>query len=175
MSWLNAEAARLLALKTFNPPHTHTLTHRLAHTANYPGTHTNGPKTAWAWQKKGKNGVEHATLIFIDFILTPKRQTHQGWSPSPDRPSVRPFAATPPRLPVVLATFPWQAHCWHAYIKLARRQASQQKKGFIMAICLNSCAYPWSGEGRRGRKGEQRGGACGSSKFVSFFSVSLSL
>jgi len=46
------------------------------HTAPYIHTDTQ-TTTAWAGKKKKKrrtqSGTEHATLIFIDFILTPKK------------------------------------------------------------------------------------------------------
>lgn len=159
MSWLNAEAARLLALKTFNPPHTHTLTHRLAHTANYPGTYTNRPKTAWAWQKKGKNGVEHATLIFIDFILTPKRQTHQGWNPSSHRPTFRPpircHAPAPPRCAGNVSLASALLACLH---QIGKASSQPAKKRVHYGNLLKLVCLPMIGRGvERGKKRETAG------------------
>lgn len=41
------------------------------------------------WQEKSQSGTEHATLIFIDFILTPKKATHGNLTdavPDPQTP-----------------------------------------------------------------------------------------
>lgn len=51
MSWLNAEAARLLALKTFNPPHTHT--HTDTQTCSYS-------QLPWHTYKQAQNSLSLA-------------------------------------------------------------------------------------------------------------------
>lgn len=92
------------------------------------GTQTTARAGWLAGSEKTQSGTEHATLIFIDFILTPKKAN--AWKLNRCRSK---------------SSFAWQAR---DYIKLARRQngagkqeggrGGTEKKGFIMAICLNS-------------------------------------
>lgn len=138
MSWLNAEAAPAVGPKNNQ---CQTPTHILTRAHNSLSNKIKEKRRKKNTKKR--NGVEHATLIFIDFILTPKRQTHPVYTyvcvcvgvwrdegvhflwqagiagmPTSNWQGVKP-ACPPARLP-------------------ARLPGSQEtEKGFIMAICLS--------------------------------------
>jgi len=45
------------------------------------------------WQEKSQSGTEHATLIFIDFILTPKKATHGNLTDAVPDPQTPPLGS----------------------------------------------------------------------------------
>lgn len=98
--------------------------------------HPHADKGAWQarqkkWGKAAKekkaeqSGTEHATLIFIDFILTPKKAN--AWKLNRWRNPFCPFVpliSRQPR-PGLAPAFAWQSR---DYIKLARRQTGRKAR-----------------------------------------------
>lgn len=163
MSWLNAEAARLLALKTFNPSHTHTYTH--TRTPNYPVAPSPLSNNSLSLAKEGKKWRRTCHTYFYRFHFNAEKANASRLKPPPATPPVLARTGNVSLASALLA-------CLHQIGKASSQPASK-KKGFIMAICLNSCACPGTG---CGEKEEGRGKVCSSSKVCVFFlGISFSL
>lgn len=117
MSWLNAERCDGALWPKYSPTKGHT------------DTQTLRQQLGLARKKPEWHRTCHTYFYRFHF------NTEKGNAWKLNRCRSRPSDPSP--TPATLALFAWQAR---DYIKLARRQNGRQprKKGFIMAICLNS-------------------------------------